>query len=188
MINQEKNFREILKDKKKIVVKVGTSSLTFKNGRLNFLRIEELAKTLSQLRKYEKDVILVTSGAIAVGAGRLGLKEKPKELALKQALAAIGQAELMKIYQKFFSEYGQNVAQVLLTKDVVTLPVRNENARKTINKLLELDIIPIINENDTISTYEIVFGDNDTLSAIVASLVQADLLIRFSDIDGLYTG
>lgn len=188
MKTQDLNYREVLKNKEKIVIKIGTSSLTFENGRLNFLRIEEIAKILSTLRKQNKKVVLVTSGAIAVGAGRLGIIEKPKDLAKKQALAAIGQAELMKIYQKFFAEHGQDVAQVLLTKDVVTIPVRHQNAKKTLNRLLEFGIIPIINENDTISTYEIVFGDNDTLSAIVASLIEADLLIMFSDIDGLYTG
>ncbi len=132
-------------------------------------------------------MILVTSGAIGVGAGRLGLTEKPKELSKKQALAAVGQAELMKIYQKFFEEYNQTVAQVLLTKDVVTLPYRNVNAKRTLIKLLDMGIVPIINENDTISTFEIEFGDNDTLSAIVATLVEADLLVILSDIDGLYS-
>ena len=115
------------------------------------------------------------------------LPKRPQELAKKQALAAVGQAELMKIYQKFFEEYNQTVAQVLLTKDVVTIPSRNQNAKRTLIKLLEMDIIPIINENDTIATNEIEFGDNDTLSAIVASLVDADLLVMLSDIDGLYT-
>jgi glutamate 5-kinase len=179
-------YREVLKNKQRIVVKVGTSSLSYPNGRMNFHSFEKLAYVLSALRRQGAQVILVTSGAIGVGAGRLGLNERPKELSKKQALAAVGQAELMKIYQKFFEEYNQTVAQVLLTKDVVTLPYRNLNAKRTLLKLLEMDIVPIINENDTISTFEIEFGDNDTLSAIVASLIDADLLVILSDIDGLY--
>jgi len=179
--------RKVLKDKHRIVVKIGTSSLSYPNGRMNFHSIEKLSYVLSALRRRGIQVVLVTSGAIGVGAGRLGLTEKPKELARKQALAAVGQAELMKIYQKFFGEFNQTVSQVLLTKDVVTIPSRNLNAKRTIMKLLEMDIIPIINENDTIATNEIEFGDNDTLSAIVASLVEADLLVILSDIDGLYS-
>jgi glutamate 5-kinase len=182
-----KNYRESLKYKKRIVVKIGTSSLTYPNGRLNFQRIEKFALILSSLRKKGIQVTLVSSGAIGVGAGRLGMSEKPVELAKKQALAAIGQAELIKIYQKFFSDYNQIVAQVLLTKDVINNPVRHRNAKSTIERLLEMEIIPIINENDTISTYEIEFGDNDTLSAIVARLINSDLLIMLSDIDGLYS-
>lgn len=179
--------REILKHKQKIVVKIGTSSLSYPNGRMNFHSIEKLAYALSAIRRRGVKVILVTSGAIGVGAGRLGLTEKPEELSKKQALAAVGQAELMKIYQKFFEEYNQIVAQVLLTKDIVDIPSRNLHAKRTINKLLDMSIIPIINENDTIATYEIEFGDNDSLSAMVASLIEADLLIMLSDIDGLYS-
>jgi glutamate 5-kinase len=181
------SLRDSFKQKKRIVVKVGTSSLTHKNGRLNFQRIANLSYVLSALRSRNLEMVLVSSGAIGVGAGRIGLVEKPKELAKKQALAAIGQAELMKIYQKFFEEYNQVVAQVLLTKDIVTVPERHLNARNTMLKLLSMGIIPIINENDTISTYEIEFGDNDTLSANVATLIDADLLILLSDIDGLYS-
>lgn len=181
------NYREKLKEKKRIVIKIGTSSLSYPNGRLNFQRVEKLAYVLSAMRRRGIQVTLVSSGAIAVGAGRLGMSEKPVELAKKQALAAIGQAELIKIYQKFFSDYNQTVAQVLLTKDVITIPMRYHNARGTLERLLEMEIIPIINENDTISTYEIEFGDNDTLSAIVAELIQADMLIMLSDIDGLYS-
>jgi glutamate 5-kinase len=181
------NYRESFKLKKRIVVKVGTSSLSYKNGRLNFQRIANLSYVLSALRTRSLEVVLVSSGAIGVGAGRIGLVEKPTELSKKQALAAIGQAELMKIYQKFFEEYNQIVAQVLLTKDIVTLPERYQNAKNTMLKLLGMGIIPIINENDTISTYEIEFGDNDTLSANVAELIEADLLILLSDIDGLYS-
>jgi glutamate 5-kinase len=181
------NYRESFIHKKRIVVKIGTSSLSYKNGRLNFQRIANLAYVLSALRNRNIEIALVSSGAIGVGAGRIGMIEKPTELSKKQALAAIGQAELMKIYQKFFEEYNQTVAQVLLTKDVVTLPDRHSNAKNTLLKLFSMGIIPIINENDTISTYEIEFGDNDTLSANVATLIEADLLILLSDIDGLYS-
>ncbi len=179
--------RERFVYKKRIVVKVGTSSLSYANGRLNFQRIANLAFVLSALRSRHLEVVLVSSGAIGVGAGRLGINERPKDLPKKQALAAIGQAELMKIYQKFFEEYNQIVAQVLLTKDIMTVPERHNNAQNTLLKLLAMGIIPIINENDTISTDEIEFGDNDSLSANVATLVQADLLILLSDIDGLYS-
>jgi len=154
---------------------------------MNFHSIEKLAYVLSAIRQRGIKVLLVTSGAIGVGAGRLGLNERPGKLSKKQALAAVGQAELMKIYQKFFEEYNQIIAQVLLTKDVVNIPSRTRHARSTLNKLLDMGIIPIVNENDTIATYEIEFGDNDTLSAIVASLVDADLLVMLSDIDGLYS-
>jgi glutamate 5-kinase len=179
--------REAFKNVKNIVVKVGTSTLSYKNGRLNFHRIEKLTEVLSAIRKKGIKVTLVTSGAIGVGAGRLFLTDKPKDLAQKQALAAIGQAQLIKIYQKFFDEFDQTVAQVLLTKDVMNNANRHHNAQSTLFKLLEMDIIPIINENDTIATDEIEFGDNDTLSALVATLVEADLLILLSDIDGLYS-
>jgi len=181
------NSRENFKYKKRIVVKVGTSSLSYTNGRLNFQRIGQLAHTLSAVRNKNIDVILVSSGAIGVGAGRLGMIEKPTDLAKKQALAAIGQAELIKIYQKFFEEYNQTVAQVLLTKDVITNPDRHNKAKNTLLKLLNMGVIPIINENDTISTDEIEYGDNDTLSADVATLICSDLLILLSDIDGLYS-
>jgi glutamate 5-kinase len=180
-------MRQYLKNKKRIVIKVGTSSLSYSNGRLNFQRIANLANVLSSLRRKNLDIILVSSGAIGVGAGRIGMINKPNDLATKQALAAIGQAELMKIYQKFFEEQGQFVAQVLLTKDVVTINDRHQNAKNALLNLLKRGIVPIINENDTISTYEIEFGDNDTLSAIVATLVEADLLILLSDIDGLFS-
>jgi glutamate 5-kinase len=181
------DYREVLKNKTRIVVKIGTSSLSYPSGRMNFHSIEKLAYVLSAVRRRGVQVILVTSGAIGVGAGRIGLTKRPKELAKKQALAAVGQADLIKIYQKFFDEYNQIVAQVLLTKDVVVIPRRNDNARSTLLKLLEMGIIPIINENDTIATYEIEIGDNDTLSAMVATLVEADLLVMLSDIDGLYS-
>lgn len=179
--------REELKMKSKIVIKIGTSTLSFASGRLNLQRIEKLVDYLCKLRESGKKVILVSSGAIGVGAGRLGMTEKPKNMSAKQALAAIGQAELIKIYQRFFDRYNQNVAQVLLTKDVMIDDVKNKNAKNTLNTLLDMGIIPIINENDTISTDEILFGDNDSLSANVATLIQADLLIMLSDIDGLYS-
>jgi glutamate 5-kinase len=170
-----------------VVVKIGTSTLSYPNGKLNFQRIDKLAAVLTAIQKSGKKLILVSSGAIAVGSGRLGLKAKPTELAEKQALAAVGQAELMKIYQKLFEARNQIVAQVLLTKDIVTIPERRFNASNTLTALLNMDIIPIINENDTVATDEIVFGDNDTLSAYVACLVNADLLVLMSDIDGLYS-
>ncbi len=172
---------------KTIVVKVGTSTLSYPNGKLNFQRIEKMASVMAQLQNEGKKMILVSSGAIAVGSGRLGLKEKPGELPEKQALAAVGQAELMKIYQKLFEARDQKVAQVLLTKDIVTVPERRLNASNTLQALLNMNVIPIINENDTVAVDEIVFGDNDTLSAYVACLVNAHLLILMSDIDGLYS-
>jgi glutamate 5-kinase len=175
-----------LRDKKKIVIKIGTSSLANSNGKINLQRIERLAMVVSDLRNNEKQVILVSSGAIAVGAGKLGLSQKPSKLSEKQALAAIGQAELIKIYEKFFTAYNQVVAQILLTKDGVMNPIRRYNAKNTLNTLLNMNIIPIINENDTVSTDEIEFGDNDTLSAHVAVLAESDLLIILSDIEGLY--
>jgi glutamate 5-kinase len=175
-----------LREKKKIVVKIGTTSLTHANGGMNFQRIEKLAKVLSDLRSNGKKIMLVTSGAIAAGAGKLGLKERPEKLEEKQALAAIGQAELIKIYEKSFANYSQIVAQVLITKDGVFHPIRRLNAKNTLNTLMNMKIIPIINENDTVSTDEIEFGDNDTLSAHVSILAEADLLIILSDIDGLY--
>lgn len=179
--------RETIKDKNKVVIKIGTSTLSYPNGRLNFRRIEKLAYVLSAVRSNGKQVILVSSGAIGVGAGRLGWTKRPEDTAKKQALAALGQAELIKIYQKFFEAYNQLVAQVLLTKDIMVVENRNKNAQNTLNRLLEMGIIPIINENDTIATDEIEFGDNDTLSAYVARLVNADLLVMLSDIEGLYS-
>jgi glutamate 5-kinase len=180
--------RSRLKDKEKIVIKVGTSSLTHSNGQVNFESFEKLVRMICELRKMGKNVLLVTSGAIAVGAGKIGLQQRPSKLAEKQALAAIGQAELMKIYESFFAGFNQIVAQVLITKDGVTTPIRRQNARNTLNTLLGMGIVPIINENDTVSTDEIEFGDNDTLSAHVSVVSEADLLIILSDIDGLYNG
>lgn len=181
------DYRSNLKYKKRIVIKIGTSTLSYPNGRLNFQLVEKLANVLSNIRQKGIEIVLVSSGSIGVGAGRLGLTARPEELAKKQALAAIGQAELIKIYQKFFEDNNQIVAQVLLTKDIVTISKRHRNAKNTLKKLLSMGIIPIINENDTIATNEIEFGDNDTLSAHVAALISADLLIMLSDIDGLYS-
>jgi glutamate 5-kinase len=176
-----------MKDKRRIVFKIGTSTLTHPNGLLNLQRIEKLATVLTDLRNRGKEVLLVTSGAIGVGASKIGLERRPENLAEKQALAAIGQAQLMKIYQRFFNTYNQVVAQILITKDNVTVPDRRENAQNTLNELLRMGIIPIINENDTVATDEIEFGDNDSLSAYVAELISADLLVLLTDIDGLYT-
>ena len=186
------NYRERLKDKKRIVIKIGSSSLIHsETGRLDFRKLEILARELSDLRNQGKDVILVSSGAIATGVAALGMKEKPTELKGKQACAAVGQARLMMIYQKLFSEYNQPSAQILMTKNTMVNNINRKNAQNTFNELLSLGVIPIVNENDSISTYELQnlekFGDNDTLSAVVAALVQADLLILLSDIDGLFT-
>ncbi|MGL4800137.1 MAG: glutamate 5-kinase [Cellulosilyticaceae bacterium] len=183
-------MREALKQCNKIVVKIGTSSLTHPNGKTNLNKMEKLARVLTDLNHQGKEIILVSSGAIGVGARRMQLKERPQALELKQATAAIGQAILMQIYEKFFGEYNQVIAQVLLTKDVIEDPIKKQNAKNTLSTLVDLDVIPVINENDCISTAQIEgyrFGDNDTLSAMVAQLVGADLLILLTDIDGLYT-
>lgn len=176
-----------LADCRRIVIKVGTSTLSYPNGRLNYQRFVKLADSMARIQKTGKKIILVSSGAIAIGAGRLGFDSKPADLADKQALASIGQAELIRIYRKFFELRDQQVAQVLLTKDILVNSERRRNAGNTMDELLALNIIPIINENDTVSTDEIEFGDNDTLSANVACLVNADLLIMLSDIDGLFS-
>lgn len=181
------NTREKLKGKKRIVIKIGTSSLTFPNGKLNFQRMEKLVNVLYEVQSSGKEVLLVSSGAVAVGAGRLGLEKRPESLVEKQAMAALGQAELIKIYQKFFDEHQQLVAQVLLTKDAITNYKKRIIARDALFTLTGMRIIPIVNENDTVSTEGIEFGDNDTLSAYVSELVEADLLILLSDIDGLFS-
>lgn len=186
------NARENIRNRQRIVIKIGSSSLMHKDtGRLNLRKIEKLVRTLVDLKNSGKDVILVSSGAIAVGRTAIGLDERPDELPVKQACAAIGQAKLMMVYQKIFAEYSAIAAQVLLTKTTVVNDTSRKNAENTFNELLKLGAIPIVNENDTVSTYEIkqvqTFGDNDRLSAIVTSIVGADLLILLSDIDGLYT-
>lgn len=175
------------KDYKRIVVKIGSSSLMHEEtGRINFAKIERLVRNLCDLRNRNIDVCLVSSGAIAVGRDSIGLKEKPTDISTKQACAAVGQAKLMMTYQKMFGEYNQQAGQVLLTKNTMINPVSRENAANTFNELFRLGVIPVVNENDTVSTYEMQFGDNDTLSALVASLVGADLLVLLSDIDGLF--
>lgn len=184
------SFREKLKEAKRIVVKVGTSTLTYENGNINLGRIEKLTRVLSDIVNSGKEVTLVTSGAVGVGVNKLKLKEKPQSIREKQAVASVGQCELMHIYSKFFGEYSHTVGQVLLTRDVVEDDHIRENVCNTFETLLENKIIPIVNENDTVSIDEIEnivkFGDNDNLSAIVATLVKADLLIILSDIDGFY--
>lgn len=183
-----KNTREMLKDKKRIVVKIGSSSLTHEaTGNLNLAKMEKLVRVLTDIRNQGKEVILVSSGAIAVGRKTIGIKEKPKETSVKQACAAIGQAQLMMVYQKLFGEYNQIPAQILMTKYTMVDEISRYNAKNTFDELMKMGVIPIVNENDTVATDELEFGDNDTLSAIVAALVQADLLILLSDIDGLYT-
>lgn len=182
------NTREELKNKKRIVVKIGSSSITHpETGAINLTKLEILVRELCDLKNMGKDVILVSSGAIAVGRQAAGLRRRPENLAEKQACAAIGQAQLMMIYQKLFSEYGHQAAQILMTKNTMINNLNRMNASNTFEELLQMGAIPIVNENDTVSTYEIEFGDNDTLSAIVAALIHADLLILLSDIDGLYT-
>lgn len=177
-----------MKDKKRIVVKVGSSSLTHaETGSIDLIKMEKLVRELTDLHNRGKEVILVSSGAIAVGRKTIGMKERPSQLSVKQACASIGQARLMMMYQKFFMEYNQIASQVLMTKNTLVNGENRINARNTFDTLLHMGAIPIVNENDTISTYEIQFGDNDTLSAVVAALVQADLLILLSDIDGLFT-
>jgi len=188
------DYRMHLHETKRIVVKVGTSTLTYGNGKINLSRMDKLSMVLSDLVNQGKDVVLVTSGAIGVGVGKLKLKEKPKTIREKQAVAAVGQCELMHIYSKFFSEYGHIVGQILLTRDVVEDEYRRNNVINTFETLLEKEIVPIVNENDSVCVKELesengenmVFGDNDTLSAIVAKLISADLLIILTDIDGFY--
>ena len=182
------DIRETLKDKSRIIIKIGSSSLTHpQTGALDLTKLEILIREICNIKNMGKDVILVSSGAIAVGSRSAGFQRKPKKLEEKQACAAIGQAQLMMIYQKLFAEYGHMAAQVLMTKNTITNDESRRNAYNTFQELLKLDAIPIVNENDTVSTYEIQFGDNDTLSALVSSLVGADLLILLSDIDGLFT-
>ncbi len=171
----------------RIVIKVGTSTLAHVTGRLNIRRVEELVKVMSDLKNSGHEVILVSSGAIGMGAGKLSLKGKPSDIPTKQAAAAVGQCELMYTYDKLFSEYNHTVAQILLTGSDFKHEDRHTNFTNTMMRLLELDVLPIINENDTVATDEISVGDNDTLSALVAESIKADLLVLMSDIDGLYT-
>lgn len=173
---------------KRVVVKIGSSSLSHEEtGALNFTKLERLVRELCDIRNQGIDVCLVSSGAIAVGRSSMGMKERPSTIARKQACAAVGQSRLMMTYQKMFSEYHQTAGQVLMTKYTMIDNVCRKNAENTFEELFQLGVIPVVNENDTVSTYEMQFGDNDTLSALVASLIKADLLILLSDIDGLYT-
>lgn len=182
------NLRDKIKDKKRIVIKIGSSSLTHpETGRLDLIKMEVLVREISDLLNKGIEVVLVSSGAIAVGRKAMGLDRRPDKTSEKQACAAVGQARLMMIYQKLFAEYNQTAAQVLMTRDTMINDQSRRNARNTFHELLKMGAIPIVNENDTISTYEIEFGDNDTLSSVVAALIDADLLILLSDIDGLYS-
>ncbi len=171
----------------RVVVKIGTSTLAHASGRLNIRRVEELCKVLSDLKNSGYEIILVSSGAIGMGVGKLSLKQKPQDIPTKQAAAAVGQCELMYTYDRLFQKYHHTVAQILLTGSDFKNDGRYHNFQNTLRRLLELDVLPIINENDTIATDEIKVGDNDTLSALVTVSVAADLLILLSDIDGLYT-
>ncbi len=171
----------------RIVIKLGTSTLAHSTGRLNIRRVEELCKVISDLKNAGNEIIMVSSGAIGMGVGKLSLSEKPTDIPTKQAAAAVGQCELMYTYDKLFSEYNHTVAQILLTGADIEDNDRRQNFDNTMLRLLELGVIPIINENDSIATNEIVIGDNDTLGAIVATTINADLLIILSDIDGLFT-
>lgn len=181
-------MREGLKDKKRIVFKIGTSTLTHEEtGALNLGKMEKFVRILTDLHNQGREIILVSSGAIAVGRQTLGLPGRPEERSVKQACAAVGQSRLMMVYQKLFSEYNQNTAQILMTKITIANDTSRHNAQNTFRELLNMGVIPIVNENDTVATDEIDFGDNDYLSAIVSAIVQADLLVLLSDIDGLYT-
>lgn len=179
-------MRQKLNNIKRMVVKVGTSTLTYENGKLNLGRIDKLARTIADIKNRGVEVVLVSSGAIGVGVGKLGLKERPTLTREKQAAAAVGQCELMYLYDKMFSEYGYKTGQVLLTRDVIDIPERKENVMNTFNTLLDMHVVPVVNENDAVSVDEIVIGDNDTLSSVVAVLTNADLLVILTDIDGLF--
>ena len=171
----------------RIVVKIGTSTLAHSTGHLNIRRVEELCRVISDIKNAGHEVILVSSGAIGMGVSKLGLHQRPTDIPSKQAAAAVGQCELMYIYDKLFSKYHHTVAQLLITGDDTQSDTRHQNFSNTLSRLLELRALPIINENDTVATDEIVIGDNDTLAAIVAESINADLLVLLSDIDGLYT-
>lgn len=186
----EQHSRLDLKNAQRIVVKVGTSTLTHENGKMNLIMMERLSLAISELMNENKEVILVSSGAIGVGMGKFNFRRRPLGMGMKQALAAVGQCELMNIYSRLFATYNQTVAQILLTKTDVNDDMKRKNVINTFKSLLELGVLPIVNENDSVSVDEIkslmMFGDNDTLSAVVSKLISADLLIILSDIDGLY--
>jgi glutamate 5-kinase len=176
----------VLKDVKRLVVKVGTSTLTYDTGKTNIRRMHKLVSVLSDIVNSGIEVALVTSGAIGVGVGKLGLKERPSDISGRQAAATVGQCELMFMYDKLFGEYGHTVGQLLITKSDVDSEERRKNLVNTFDKLFDYGAVPIVNENDSVAVDEIVYGDNDSLSAIVAKLVNADALIILTDIDGLY--
>lgn len=180
--------RDKLKTAKRIVVKVGTSTLTHSGGNLNLYRIEHLIREIADLHNAGKEIIFVTSGAIAAGIGKMGLAKKPETIPENQALAAIGQGVLMHIYEKFFAEYGQTMGQILLTKNSTVDEHARENSKNSLTALLKMGVIPVINENDAVAVDEIKIGDNDNLSAMVANIVDAEVLIILTDIDGLYDG
>lgn len=186
MLNNEAS-REALKEAKRIVIKVGTSTITYANGKRNFSQIDRLAREISDLQNQGKEMLLVTSGAVAVGVDRMGLPGKPKTIPGKQAAAAVGQGVLMHTYEKFFADYGQIVAQVLITKTEAIDRHRYTNTRNTFMELMRQRVIPIVNENDVVALDELKIGDNDNMSALVAGIVDADLVIILSDVDGLYT-
>lgn len=177
-----------ISEKKRIVIKLGTSTLAHKTGKLNIRRMNNLVRVISDLHNSGKEIIMVSSGAVGLGAGKLGLAERPRETRFKQAVAAIGQCELMHVYDDMFAKYSVTVAQILLTKTIINNPNHCENFKNTVESLVEMGVIPIVNENDTIAIdeLELEIGENDSLSALVASLSGADLLLILSDIDGLY--
>ena len=177
---------QAIKDAKRIVIKVGTSTLTYSSGKPNLRKIEKLAMVISDIQNSGREVVLVSSGAISIGVNRLGLKERPKDTPGKQAAAAVGQCDLMSIYDRAFSEYGYVTAQILLNRHVVDQEELKTNVMNTFGALLDMGAIPIVNENDSVAVEELVFGDNDNLSAIVANLIDADLLVILTDIDGYY--
>jgi glutamate 5-kinase len=175
-----------VRNAKRVVIKVGTSTLCYKTGNLNLRRVRKLIEVMSDLKNEGHDIIFVTSGAIGIGVGRAGLTKRPTDIPTKQACAAIGQCELMNIYDREFSRYNHTVAQLLVTRDVVSNKTRHENAFNTLHRLLEMNIVPIINANDTVSIDQLDFDENDTLSAVMAQLCEADLLVILTDVDGLY--
>lgn len=188
LLEKNKKIREAIKDKKRIVVKIGSSSVIHpETGGMDFVKLEKLARYLTDIHNQGKDVVLVSSGAVGMGVQALGLPKRPASIARKQACAAVGQGELIGVYERFFKEYNQQIAQVLLTKYTMINSESRMNAKNTFIELLDMGVIPIVNENDTVATEELEFGDNDTLAAIVCALVKGDLLILLTDIDGFYT-
>ncbi len=175
-----------IENAKRVVIKVGTSTLCYKTGNLNIRRVRKLIEVMSDLKNEGRDIIFVTSGAVGIGVGRAGLSKRPTDIPTKQACAAIGQCELMNIYDREFSKFNHTVAQLLVTRDVISNKTRHENAFNTLHRLLEMNIVPIINANDTVSIEQLDFDENDTLSAVMAQLCEADLLVILTDVDGLY--